>query len=278
MLHLNSPNVATYKVQPVVIFSILDHYKRRNKELQRVVGALLGEKMGTNVSIKNSFPVLHAEDENGQVTVNWDYYTNMLNLHKRVNPREIVLGWYTTGNKIDYRSSLLNDTGSGSHATYHMTVDVHVTDYRLAIKGYTSHIVHVGDKSVLARLDPVNLQLFATEAEKIGVDALINNQPDDKKIDSPASLFSPYDNLEFTMHKLLDMLETVSGYVTKVLEGKIKGDPSVGRAIANALAAIPRLDSESWNENIQDTLMIVYLTNLTRTQLALANKINSYLE
>jgi len=159
-----------------------------------------------------------------------------------------------------------------------MTVDVHCNDYHLSIKGFNCHVLQVNEKPVMARMDPVNLTLHSTDAEKIGVDALINNQPDDKKIDSPASLLSAFENLEFTMHKLMDMLETVGTYIGKVLEGKVKGEASVGRAIHNALAAVPKLDSEVWNENIQDTLMIVYLTNLTRAQLALAQKANLFIE
>jgi hypothetical protein len=42
----------------VPFFSILDHFKRRPKDAQRVVGCLLGERVGTTVYVKNCFPEL----------------------------------------------------------------------------------------------------------------------------------------------------------------------------------------------------------------------------
>lgn len=77
----------------------------------------------------------------------------------------------------------------------------------------------------------------ASEAERIGVDALINGHPDDKKLDAPATvlsgralrcctLFSPalggwtsadVENLELSMEKLQAMIETVQTYVNKVV-------------------------------------------------------------
>ncbi len=52
------------KVHPVVIFSILDHFVRRNDESQqRVIGSLLGTNIDGVVEITNCFPVPHTEDE-----------------------------------------------------------------------------------------------------------------------------------------------------------------------------------------------------------------------
>lgn len=53
----------SYKLHPVVVLSILDHYKRRPNNVTRVIGTLLGEKKGDVIYIKNSFPVPHQEDQ-----------------------------------------------------------------------------------------------------------------------------------------------------------------------------------------------------------------------
>jgi hypothetical protein len=54
----------TYRVHPLVIFSILDHYQRRNDGQARVVGTLLGQQLEGNViEIKQAFPVPHEEEE-----------------------------------------------------------------------------------------------------------------------------------------------------------------------------------------------------------------------
>ena len=63
-LHLNIGRVRPkYKLHPLVVFSILDHYKRRNEDQKRVVGTLLGEKVGHSFVIKNCFPIPHTEKE-----------------------------------------------------------------------------------------------------------------------------------------------------------------------------------------------------------------------
>ena len=55
----------------------------------------------------------------------------------------------------------------------------------------------------------------------------------------------------------------------------------MGTAIADAIAAIPHLSMDKFDKmfssNIQDLLMIQYLANVTRTQLALSDKISGLL-
>ncbi len=50
-------------VQPVVLFSVLDHYQRRTEGQNRVIGTLLGTVTGSTVEITNCFPVAHQETE-----------------------------------------------------------------------------------------------------------------------------------------------------------------------------------------------------------------------
>ena len=51
------------KVHPVVLFSIIDHYARRNEGQERVIGTLLGTVRDGEVEIRNCFPVPHNETE-----------------------------------------------------------------------------------------------------------------------------------------------------------------------------------------------------------------------
>ena len=51
-------------VEPVALFSIIDHYSRREEGQDFVVGTLLGTEEGGVVTICSSFPVPHTEVEN----------------------------------------------------------------------------------------------------------------------------------------------------------------------------------------------------------------------
>lgn len=80
-------------VHPVALFSILDHYLRRNDSQERVIGTLLGTRSDSGeVEIRSSFAVLHSETEE-QVAVDMEYHRTMYELHHRVNPKEIIVGW-----------------------------------------------------------------------------------------------------------------------------------------------------------------------------------------
>jgi len=84
------------------------------------------------------------------------------------------------------------------------------------------------------------------------------------------------------MEKLLEMLETASEYIEKVVDGKIEADDAIGRQIADTLSSVPRIRSEMFdkmfNESLQDLLMVTYLSNITRTQLTISEKLNASLD
>mmetsp|Transcript_24194 Transcript_24194/g.67432 ORF Transcript_24194/g.67432 Transcript_24194/m.67432 type:complete len:110 (-) Transcript_24194:202-531(-) len=89
------------------------------------------------------------------------------------------------------------------------------------------------------------------------------------------------DKLEVSMTKLLERLDTASAYVDSVVDGKTPGDVEVGRQIANIVASVPGLEPEAlddmFSETMQDLLMVSYLSNITKTQLTIADKLNATL-
>lgn len=50
-------------IHPVVLFSIVDSYERRNEDAKRVIGTLLGTIDKNIVEIKSSFCVPHNESK-----------------------------------------------------------------------------------------------------------------------------------------------------------------------------------------------------------------------
>ena len=87
------------------------------------------------------------------------------------------------------------------------------------------------------------------------------------------------ESVEVTVKKLLRTLEGVTDHVEKVVNGNATADPAVVRLLQQLVASAPRLPTESFgkmfNTQVQDMLTIVYLANLTRTQLALAEKLQA---
>lgn len=129
-LHLNFPSssyaptlssraVSKVSVHPAALFSILDHFLRRNdppapaaKEGEdgaaapaaaeanpnsnakpnRVIGTLLGVVNDDEVEIRSCFAVPHNETDE-QVQVDMDYHKQMFELHSKVHPEEVIVGW-----------------------------------------------------------------------------------------------------------------------------------------------------------------------------------------
>ena len=79
-------------IHPVSLFSILDHYLRRTDAQDRVIGTLLGVHTDNEVEVRSSFAVLHSETDE-QVAVDTDYHQTMYELHHKVNPKEVIVGW-----------------------------------------------------------------------------------------------------------------------------------------------------------------------------------------
>jgi translation initiation factor 3 subunit F len=61
-------------IEPVVLFSILDHALRRNANQKRVIGTMLGVRSddGTEVEIRNCFAVPHNESSEQVLSPNSD--------------------------------------------------------------------------------------------------------------------------------------------------------------------------------------------------------------
>lgn len=105
-LHVSVGNLSTAPYQrpftcslsPVVLFSVLDHFLRRDEGQEKVVGALLGARSpdGTEVEIRNAFSIIYSE-EHSEIKLDKEHYANMFELHQRVNPEESILGWYSAG-------------------------------------------------------------------------------------------------------------------------------------------------------------------------------------
>lgn len=275
------------KVHPVVIFSILDHYKRRGQQQTRVIGTLLGhvEELGsrTVVRITNCFPVLHEEPADDQVVLDPNFLTTMFKLHNSVK-KEAVVGWYGSGNTISYKSSLIHNAyreQMNGEEPVHLTVDTDLTNDRLGIKAWTADTISIPEivQNVLERFEAHKVVITSYDAEKIGVDALISGHPNSSKLDAPATLLSEYENLAKAKANLLEKLESVSDYVEKVVNGEIEGDDDVGRSIATALATVPHMESQPFDamftSNVQDLLMVLYLSDITKSQLALSQRISN---
>ncbi|CAH9086241.1 unnamed protein product [Cuscuta epithymum] len=274
VLQFSSPSATTLsaRVHPLVIFNICDCYVRRPDQAERVIGTLLGSVLSDGtVDIRNSYAVPHSESQD-QVALDIDYHHNMLASHQKVNPKEVIVGWFSTGFGVSGGSALIHEFYSREVSNpVHLTVDTGFKNGEASIKAFISVNLTLGDQPIAAEFQEIPLDLRMIEAERVGFDILKKTAVD--------KLPNDLEGMEASMERLLVLINDVHKYVDDVVEGRIPPDNNLGRLLSETVNTIPKLSPPEFdklvNDGLQDQLLLLYLSSITRTQLSLAEKLNT---
>lgn len=228
----------------------------------------------------------------------------MMALYTRTNRKEQVVGWYassTSGEEETAASktgssnnnNLIMDTSSLIHEFYagesdegdpiHLVVDTRLETDSISIRAFRSTPVIVQGEPLANLFHELRLSLHSNEPDTICLNQMVLSQSPEGADASSSSSAEKDDSLalQVSMEKLHALLDGALKYVDSVVEGKVAPDPEVGRKIADSLAAVPRVRPEIFDQlfhdSLQDLLMVTYLSNITRTQLAIAEKLNASL-
>jgi len=272
-------------IQPQALLSILDHASRRPAEQDRVIGTLLGTRSddGAEVSITNCYAVPHTETAE-QVEVDMDYQKRMLELHLRVAPKEVLVGWYATSAELNTFSALIQNfysqqgEGTWPFPAVHLTVDCRATvSADVNAQAYISSPIGVTAERAAdsCLFIPVPHEVrYGGEAEKSGLEAIAAARD---REDRTVLLPSDVEVLERGIEHVLDLLERVSAYVSNVLDEEAEPSPVLGQFLLNTLSLAPKVSAEEierdFNAHVQDVLMVAYLANTIRTQIDLSNRL-----
>merc|ERR1719230_644404 len=164
-------------VHPIVLLSVVDHYNRVAKgTTKRVVGTLLGEICDFKMHVTNCFAVPFEEDpRDPQVWfVDHNFHEQMFSMFKKVNAKERVVGWYSTGPKI-------KPSDLSIHELYRrycpepvlVVMDVQPKDVELPMESYYSVQEQTSDEVFKRPFLHVNSAVGALEAEEVGVEHLL---------------------------------------------------------------------------------------------------------
>mmetsp|Transcript_14034 Transcript_14034/g.39885 ORF Transcript_14034/g.39885 Transcript_14034/m.39885 type:complete len:284 (+) Transcript_14034:90-941(+) len=270
------PNAMEVVVHPLVLFNVLDHFIRRKENQARVIGSLLGRIEGGVVHIQNSFPVPHTEGE--EVAVDMAFHRNMYELHQKANRMEQIVGWYTSGGAVNEHSLLFHKFFGGEmeQSPVHLCVDTDLSKGDFGVKAYVSEPFGlVGESALGSQFSPLPVSLPGRDG-LTGLDVLLACKQDDA---SQSMALSDTNNLRSAFLVLLARLDAVTRYVDDVVAGRAKADNAVGRDLATTIAECSSVDKDEfqslYNGSMQDHLMISYLANLTRAQLAVVQKLQS---
>ena len=212
----------------------------------------------------------------------------MYNLQKRAHKNLRVVGWFSTtsnGEMIAESTAVIQSYYTQQcldHDCLHLAVDTSLSTDNLSLSAYVLTPLGAAGRSLANMFHEIKLTTFSSDCERLFVDSLVrSNNVEGEPVDLANSEQDNMSSLESSMANLGEMLDRASKYVDDVVEGRIEGNNAIGRRIADAVGNVPRIRPEvfdkMFNDNLQDLLMVMYLSNLTKTQLTIAEKLQESL-
>lgn len=209
-----------------------------------------------------------------------DHHRKMFELHQKVNKNEAIVGWYTTGDALNPYSALIQNfynTETERHSAVHLIMDTSLQGEQFGVKTFTSSPLGT-EKSEDCVFRPLPCDIHLNRAEKTGLDVLCSSRNTEDSLTSH-NILTDSVNLVRAIRQIQDMLTRVHSYIESVLEEKIPANPIIGRYLMDTLAMVPKIDADTFDRtfhsHVQDLLMVIYLSNITRAQLALAESVHS---
>jgi len=177
-----------------------------------------------------------------------DYQKQMLQLHLKANPREVLVGWYATSAELNTFSALIQNFYAGAqagegtwpHPAVHLTVET-VPGKDIALQTYISVPIGVTEERSMDSCSfiPVPHDIKYSEADRSGLEIISSAKNDESR---SALMGTDLDALERAIQSVLDMLERVSGYVSNVLEEEESPSSVLGQFLMNNLSLAPKVE------------------------------------
>eukprot|EP00294_Goniomonas_avonlea_P016568 CAMPEP_0114554354 /NCGR_PEP_ID=MMETSP0114-20121206/8169_1 /TAXON_ID=31324 /ORGANISM="Goniomonas sp, Strain m" /LENGTH=321 /DNA_ID=CAMNT_0001739403 /DNA_START=20 /DNA_END=985 /DNA_ORIENTATION=- len=268
-------------VHPLVLLSTVDHYNRVAKDTRkRVVGVLLGEVFKGTADVLSSFAVPFEEDERDPSIwyLDHNFLENMAAMFRKVNARENIVGWYSTGPKIKPSDLAINELFK-KYTRNPIFLIVHTKDEGgIPTESYVA-VEEVKDDGTPTQRTFQHLpsEIGALEAEEIGVEHLLR----DIKDTTVSTLANQVSAKLASLKGLKTRLEEIQQYLNDVTSGKLPVNHEVTQLLQEIFNLLPNLQVEelvrAFAVKTNDMMLVVYLSSCIRSVVALHNLINNKL-
>ncbi|EGC36696.1 26S proteasome non-ATPase regulatory subunit 7 [Dictyostelium purpureum] len=265
-------------VHPTVLLSVVDHYNRVAKDTnKRVVGALLGSNNKGVVDISNCYGLPFEEDDTNPNIwfLDHNFHENMFAMFKKINARENVVGWYSTGPKIRPADQEINELFRRYTPNPVMVIiEVQPKELGIPTKSYvTIEEINKDTSESTMRFQHIPSSIDAVEAEEICIEHLLR----DVKDSSISSLTTQITDKKISLKHLLTNLQEMSNYLKLVCEGRLPQNHQIIGYIQDIINLSPNLNaneiSKSFAVQNNDTMSVIYLSSMIRSIIALHNLI-----
>uniref|UniRef100_A0ACD5VQB3 Uncharacterized protein n=1 Tax=Avena sativa TaxID=4498 RepID=A0ACD5VQB3_AVESA len=268
-------------VHPLVLLSIVDHYNRVARDTRkRVVGVLLGTSSRGTVDVTNSYAVPFEEDDKDPRIwfLDHNYHESMFSMFKRINAKEHVVGWYSTGPK-------LKENDLDVHALFNsyvpnpilVIIDVQPKELGIPTKAY--YAVEEVKENATQKSQKVFVhvpsEIAAHEVEEIGVEHLLR----DVKDTTISTLATEVSSKLAALKGLDARLREIRGYLDLVIDAKLPLNHEILYHLQDVFNLLPNLNVneliKAFAVKTNDMMLVIYLSSLIRSVIALHNLINN---
>ncbi|MEW5302777.1 MAG: hypothetical protein WDW36_005525 [Sanguina aurantia] len=268
-------------LHPLVLLSVVDHYNRVAKDTRkRVVGVLLGESHKGQVDVTNSFALPFEEDDHDCSIwfLDHSYLDIMCKMFKKVNAKEKVVGWYSTGPKlkecdIDVHSLVKDHCDS----PVLVICEVQPKDIGLPFTAYYAidEVKEDGTEKSQKVFISVPCSVGQTEAEEIGVEHLLR----DVKDATISTLATDVSSKLAALKGLKSRLKEIQEYLELVSGGRLPVNHDIMMYLQDIFNLLPNMNVESLIKSLavksNDMMLVIYLSSLIRSILALHKLIDN---
>lgn len=279
------------RVQPVVLFTICDAYVRRNAGQRRVIGALLGAVSEGVVEVRSAYAVPFTDDQgsaDGQVAVDHQHHATMLSLRRKADPRERMVGWFSSDADLAPSDALLHrffaSTADAGVSPVLLKVDASLGSGACSVAAYSSRPLTLGGAELAREFLRIGCEVAPAEPEQLAIaDVAAEEAPAAAASTGPLAAPSR-DPLGPTLEALGASLDEAIAALDAARAAR--ADPAqppaawrVARDLAAAAAAVPHLAEADLKALLareqRDLLVAVYFADLVKTHLAIADKLGT---
>ncbi|CDK27940.1 unnamed protein product [Kuraishia capsulata CBS 1993] len=290
----------TVSVAPLVLLSVVDHYERVlktdnvSKLNKRVVGVILGDNTSKNqIKVMNSFAIPFEEDDKNPDIwfLDHNFIESMLDMFKKINAKEKLIGWYHSGPKLKSSDLQINEIFKRftpnplllivdvvSKDVIDIPTDSYIAVEEIKEDGSSSEKTFIHLPSVIQ----------AEEAEEIGVEHLLRDIRDQACGNLSIKLTNNFKSLK----SLNERLENIIKYLNKIVSGELPINNVILEKLQDIFNLLPNIGNlggetdvnklgdlnKSFTVKTNDELMVVYVSSLVRSIIAFHDLIENKIE
>lgn len=272
-----------YQLHPVALLEILDHHRRRSNS-SHVYGLLVGCRRRKMIEVTGALNILVNLDGN-DASIDSNFLSKMVNLHKQVRPKDSILGIYSTDNKPNKLlgkihkqiTRKLKKKNAQDQNSLILLIGCGNNENRIRITCYRSKVL-----SGICSYVGVQVQLKGSEGENLGLWTLIKSQrldlkDKDKENKQPLDSLTPLNRSDEVISREMQNVARTMENFRAYCEDEAQRREEVGWDLAAALSEAPCIQQDEFQSmvsgSIEDLLKIAFLSKLSKVHVSSASKL-----